>query len=84
MKLDINNSEVSGKGFRVESKTWVDDNLKLVVENTELHEVIDGETNDRMGWLIPGSIEIIGDFTSHSEKGMKGHSLISCIPWKCG
>jgi hypothetical protein len=75
MKLDINNSKVSGKGFKVESKTWVDDNLKFVFENTELHEVIDGETNERVGWLIPGSIEIIGDFTAHSEKGMQGKSV---------
>lgn len=79
MKLDINNSKVSGKGFRVDSKTWVDDNLKFVVENTELHEVVDGETEDRIGWLIPGSLAIIGDFTAHSDKGMQGKSVSDTV-----
>ena len=79
MKLDLNNSKVSGKGFKVDSKTWFDDNLRILVENTELHEVVDGETGARVGWLIPGSIKIVGDFTAHSDKGMLGKSVQDII-----
>ncbi len=75
MKLDFNNSKVSGKGFKVDSKTWLDDNLKFIVENTEFHEVVNGENQERIGWLVPGSIQVVGDFTAHSDKGMQGKSV---------
>lgn len=75
MKINVDDIQLSGKGAIV-SQELVQDNIKLVTDQTELHELVvpDGEETRRIGWLVPNSFEILADFTAHTEHGMRGKS----------
>ncbi|MHA2170446.1 MAG: hypothetical protein ACXAB7_11185 [Candidatus Kariarchaeaceae archaeon] len=77
LKVPFDKIKVSGKGFFAEEhKEWVDDNIKLTSPGVEFHEVVyDNEEQVRIGWLVMGAINILADFTAHTDDGMIGKSV---------
>ncbi|OLS28447.1 MAG: hypothetical protein HeimC2_06660 [Candidatus Heimdallarchaeota archaeon LC_2] len=78
MKLDFTKMKLSGKGkYVTQPFEWVDDNFKLIAENTVFHEVLieDNEEEKRIGWISPDSIKVQVDFTTHTNEGMIGESV---------
>jgi len=85
MKITRENLQLSGKGARVTNEL-LHDNIKLIADDVLFYEVIVEESDEteetaegmrasrRLGWLVPGSLEILADFTTHSDVGMQGKS----------
>jgi hypothetical protein len=77
LNVPFDKIKLSGKGFFAEEyKEWVDDNIKLISPGVEFHEIVfDNDELVRIGWLVMGSINVLADFTSHTENGMIGKSV---------
>ena len=81
MKMNYNDIALSGKGFRVINQEWNHENIKLMGENCDFHELVEAEGSARLGWIVLDKVEIIADFTTHTERGMEGKSVHDTIEY---
>lgn len=72
MKLDAFEITLSGKGFETYDLSYPMMNLKIQAEKATFYEIRTGEKH--AGWLVLDKLEMIADYTIHTETGMKGKS----------